>query len=195
MLDRITRRLTYANVMATAALFVALGGSAFAAAKITGKDIKDGTITGADIKDGSLLRADFRSGQLPRGQQGAAGVAGAAGAPGAPGAPGAQGAQGIPGGALALAHITLTGAVDAAHSTNIAGGNVAHPNNGRYCISGLAFTPQSAAVTVGAGGTGFVARTSVGALALGCPAGTQVEIVTADINNVLADSDLWVVLN
>ena len=39
-------RLSYANVMATIAVFVALGGSSYAAVKITGKDIKDESITG-----------------------------------------------------------------------------------------------------------------------------------------------------
>ena len=189
MLNRITRRLTYANVMATAALFVALGGSAFAAAKITGKDIKDGTITGADIKNGSLLRADFKSGQLPRGAQGAAGASGPSGPVGATGATGAAGT------AVAFAHISLNGTVDSAHSVNFATASVSHPSPGRYCVSGLNFTPQAAGVNVGATGTGFAARVNVGAVALGCPAGTQVEIVVADVNNVFADSDLWVVLN
>ena len=36
------RRLTYSNVMATIAVFIALGGSSYAAVKITGKNVKDG---------------------------------------------------------------------------------------------------------------------------------------------------------
>jgi hypothetical protein len=199
MLNRITRRLTYANVMATVALFVALGGSAFAAAKITGKDIKDGSITAADIKNGSLLRADFKPGQLGRGAPGPAGVSGAAGPSGAPGAPGAPGVPGIPGGAIAFAHLNADGTVDAARSSNVASANVAHPNNGRYCLSGLGFTPQNALVTIGANagatGGGFIARVNLGPPALGCPPATQVEIVVANLANVTADNDLWVVLN
>ncbi len=75
MLTRLTSRLSYANVVATLALFLALGGTSYAALTITGKnvkngslsggDIKDGSITAKDIKNGSLLEKDFKSGQLP----------------------------------------------------------------------------------------------------------------------------------
>jgi uncharacterized protein YjbI with pentapeptide repeats len=71
-----TPRPTYANVTATLALFVALGGSAYAAATVTGRDVRNGTLTGSDVKNNSLrgadirnrsLRAaDFRAGALPR---------------------------------------------------------------------------------------------------------------------------------
>lgn len=47
-------RLTYANVTATLALFVALGGSSYAAFKISGRDIAAHTITGRNIKANSL---------------------------------------------------------------------------------------------------------------------------------------------
>ena len=70
-------RVTYANVTATLALFVALGGSSYAAIKITGRDVKDDSLTGRDVrsltsrdvKDGTLRRADFRPGQLPEGEK------------------------------------------------------------------------------------------------------------------------------
>lgn len=88
-------RLTYANVMATIAVFVALGGSSYAALTITGKQVKNNSLTGKDIKNlksadvanRSLLAQDFATGQLPRGEQGLTGPAGTPGAPGAPGAP------------------------------------------------------------------------------------------------------------
>ena len=72
-----TRSPTYANVAATLALFVALGGSAYAAATVSGRDVRNGTLTGADVKnnslrgadvrDRSLRAADFRSGDVPAG--------------------------------------------------------------------------------------------------------------------------------
>ena len=37
MIEAIKQRLTYANVMATVAVFIALGGSSYAALSITGK--------------------------------------------------------------------------------------------------------------------------------------------------------------
>jgi hypothetical protein len=96
------RRLTYANVVSTLALVVAVsGGTAFAASKlITGKQIAKGTITAANIKSHSLLSSNFKKGQIPAGPRGKTGSQGAAGTPGGAGAPGsaiAYGSLGING--------------------------------------------------------------------------------------------------
>jgi hypothetical protein len=87
VLAKFRTRLTYANVVATLALFVALGGSSYAAVKITGKNVKDSSLTGKDIKNSSLttsdvknrslLAKDFKSGQLPSGPKGDKGDTGA----------------------------------------------------------------------------------------------------------------------
>jgi len=101
-------RLTYANVMSTAAVFVTLGGSATAAVIITGKQVKNGSLTAADlhrstltgkqIKDHSLTAADLAKGlTLGTGDGGTAGAGGAAGSPGAKDDPGAKGEPGTPG--------------------------------------------------------------------------------------------------
>jgi hypothetical protein len=58
VLAKIRCRLSYANVVATVALFAALGGTAVAAATITGKDVKDDSLSGADVKDESLGSKD-----------------------------------------------------------------------------------------------------------------------------------------
>jgi hypothetical protein len=42
MRDRMRRRLTYANVMSTIAVFAVLGGTSYAAITITGAQVKDG---------------------------------------------------------------------------------------------------------------------------------------------------------
>jgi hypothetical protein len=57
-------RLTYANVVATLALFVALGGSSYAALKISGTQIKAHTITGKNIKRNSLGRRQIKESSL-----------------------------------------------------------------------------------------------------------------------------------
>jgi hypothetical protein len=90
--------LTYANVMATVAVFVALGGSSYAAIKVTGRNVKDSSLTGkdvknsslttSDVKNASLLAVDFKSGQLPVGGRGPAGPQGLRGEPGDDGDPG-----------------------------------------------------------------------------------------------------------
>src|SRR5215207_10925370 len=100
-------RLSYANLVATLALFVALGGSSYAALKITGRQVQDGTIRTADlrnndvrskdIRDRSLLRKDFKPGQLPGGLGGTPGPTGPTGAAGPTGPKGATGAQGASG--------------------------------------------------------------------------------------------------
>ena len=47
-------------VVALAALFVALGGSAYAAIVVTGKNIRNSTVEGGDIKNGSLASRDMK---------------------------------------------------------------------------------------------------------------------------------------
>jgi hypothetical protein len=47
-------RLTYANVMATIAVFIALGGSAYAVSKIDGSNIRNRSLTGKEFKTNSL---------------------------------------------------------------------------------------------------------------------------------------------
>jgi hypothetical protein len=67
-------RLTYANVVATLALFVALGGSSYAALKISGSEIKAHTITGKNIKRNALGRRQIKESSLsavPRAQNAA----------------------------------------------------------------------------------------------------------------------------
>ena len=65
---RLMRRLTYANVVATLALIIAIGGgSAYAASRlVTGKQIAKGTITGANIKQSTLTSGLFKKGFIPK---------------------------------------------------------------------------------------------------------------------------------
>lgn len=60
MVKRIVSKLSYANVVATIALFVALGGTTIAATKLHGSQIKRGTVTGKQVKSGSIPGADLR---------------------------------------------------------------------------------------------------------------------------------------
>ena len=64
MLARLRRRLSYANVVATLALFIALGGSSYAALTITGQNVRDGSLTGKDIKRNSLTGRQIKEGRL-----------------------------------------------------------------------------------------------------------------------------------
>jgi hypothetical protein len=89
-LKQIRKRLTYANVMSSLAVFLVLGGAtAFAALSknsvgpqqlkknaVTAAKIKNEAVTGTKIKKGSLLSTAFASGQLPAGPKGDTGPKG-----------------------------------------------------------------------------------------------------------------------
>ncbi|MCW2834862.1 MAG: hypothetical protein JWN68_2815 [Nocardioides sp.] len=61
-----TRRIRAVHVVAAGAIVVAMGGSATAAAVITGKQIKDNTVTSKDIKNGSLQVKDFKASEATK---------------------------------------------------------------------------------------------------------------------------------
>ena len=65
----IRSKLTYANVMATVAVFIALGGTAYAATQLKKnsvgtKQIKNQAVTAAKIKNGAITGAQVQSGSL-----------------------------------------------------------------------------------------------------------------------------------
>lgn len=57
MIKKIVARLSYANVISTLALFLALGGTAYAAATIGSGAIIDNSIRSQDIRDGAGVRS------------------------------------------------------------------------------------------------------------------------------------------
>jgi len=69
---RLRSRLTYANVMATMAMFVALGGSSYAAITITAKNVKNRSLTGREFKSNSIggkAIKESRLGAVPNAQR------------------------------------------------------------------------------------------------------------------------------
>lgn len=76
-----------AMIVALIALFVSLGGAAFAAGilpknSVGSKQLKKNSVTSVKVKDASLKAADFAAGQLPAGAKGATGATGPKGATG-----------------------------------------------------------------------------------------------------------------
>ena len=62
-MSALTRRVprpSAALVVAVIALFMALGGTSYAALKITGKNVENSTLTGADVKNKSLEEKELR---------------------------------------------------------------------------------------------------------------------------------------
>lgn len=80
MLGNLTRFFRR-NSIALAALFIALGGTSYAAVtlqkdSVGSKQIKNNAVRSAEVKDRSLLARDFKKGELPQGAQGLQGPQG-----------------------------------------------------------------------------------------------------------------------
>jgi hypothetical protein len=174
--------LSYANVVATIALFVALGGGAYAAITLPKNSvgtaqIKPNSINGSKVIDGSLTGKDF-AGDLgpgsagPSGPAGPAGPAGAAGAAGAAGSPGTPGAAGLNGAAIAI-RARSTAMVE----TPTDGSEITVPLSGNEWTQGageldlgpfgdFTFTSPNASSCGGPGGVGLTWTIEVGGKAL-----------------------------
>ncbi|MDX6586664.1 MAG: hypothetical protein QOI31_1137 [Solirubrobacterales bacterium] len=78
-MEHLRQKLTYSRVVSTLALFVALGGTAYAAVElqrddvrskhikngqVKGEDLADNSVTSPKVANGSLLGEDFAAGQL-----------------------------------------------------------------------------------------------------------------------------------
>jgi hypothetical protein len=99
MLAKLRSGLTFANVTALTALFLALCGGAYALTlpknsvgtkqlkrhAVTGPKIKRNAVTSSKVKFHSLLAEDFKPGELPTGGSGPQGERGLQGDPGMPG--------------------------------------------------------------------------------------------------------------
>ena len=71
----IRKHMTAGNVIAVAALFLALAGTGYAALKLPRnsvgtKQLKNGAVTAKKVKPHSLLASNFKAGQVPAGAQG-----------------------------------------------------------------------------------------------------------------------------
>ena len=64
MSRRLTRRLTYSNVIATMALFMALGGVGYAAATVDSSSIVNNSVRGKDIHQRTIRGGDVRNNGL-----------------------------------------------------------------------------------------------------------------------------------
>ena len=84
LVSRLKERLSFASVVSLLAVFVALGGSAYAAGvlpvnSVGTPQLKGSSVTSGKVKDGTLKAVDFARNQLRAGPDGAAGPAGPAG--------------------------------------------------------------------------------------------------------------------
>jgi hypothetical protein len=118
-MKRISAKLSYANVMATFAVFLALGGAAYAATKLPKNSV--GTM---QIKKGAVTPPKLSK----------AAKATLTGATGSQGPKGEKGLTGEAGSALAYARIEANGTLDTAHSKNITSSSLSSIT-GVYCVT------------------------------------------------------------
>ena len=137
----------YANVVATLALFLSLGGGAYAAVTVTGRNVANGTLTGKDVRNQTIRSADvsglrisdFAPGQLPAGPKGDKGDRGDAGPP-APSGPGARvrltARQSFPNGVATVVALNDV-EFDSAGAFDDGGDRLVAPREGVYVINAL----------------------------------------------------------
>ena len=163
MFSAVRSKLTYAHVVATLALFVALGGSSYAAISLSKNSVKSrhiakgqvkrsdlgkNAVTSPKVRDFSLLASDFARGQIPsgakgeQGEQGLQGLQGLQGEPGADGAPGTARAFGrvgiLCGGSPAFCPITRNKGI--AYAVRV--------GTGTYCVGVNGITPADSVAIV-----------------------------------------------
>jgi hypothetical protein len=192
---RILSSMSYANVTATVALFLALGGGGAVA-------IASSTTSHQARHANASTNRGPRGPRGPRGFRGAKGNTGPAGLKGAPGATGAPGAPGLAGSAVGFADIAPDGTMT--HSKNVQ--LVSHlAGSGVFCLKLTAGTPQNVTAMIDNSGadprSAFVAGTiNASAVAGGCPTGSQIEVATGDIgipasNGDFSDKGFFVTIN
>jgi hypothetical protein len=164
---KLRQQLTYANVVSSIALFVVLGGGAYAAAtlpknSVGSTQIKANAVTSSKVKDGSLLSKDFKPGQLVAGASGPTGPKGDTGLKGDTGPKGDTGADFTADTTLASGK-TLTGQWNVwgtATGGSYLGNAVSYrlplaatpAANSAYYITGTAYTTQCPGVGQAASG-------------------------------------------
>jgi hypothetical protein len=215
---QIRKRITYANVMSSIAVFLVLGGaSAYAAKKIGSNEIKGNSITTGKIKKEAVATAKIKKEAVKTSKIANNAVASAKLAdnavitakiandavtgekvkesslsevPKAALAVSAESAQ-----PQAFGAVNSSGIVDSAISKGLSTANVTHPKTGVFCVTAAQFTARGGQATPIFGGTdGTTANLTVGGTS-DCPApSVQVQTFTTGAAPAPADIGFNVVL-
>jgi len=214
---QIRKRLTYANVMSSIAVFLVLGGAtAFAAKKIgsnqlqgnsvkTGKIVKEAVttskikknaVTTAKIADNAVTTAKLADNAVTTNKIASDAVTGdkvkestLTEVPKAAIAVIAESAQ-----PQVFATVNSLGIVDPALSKGLSSANVTHPKTGVYCVTAPSFSARGGQATPIFGGTaGITADLTVGGPDCSIPA-VEVQTYTTGTTPALADNGFNVVL-
>jgi hypothetical protein len=184
---RIKVSLTFSNVVAVIALFLALGGSVYAAGKLNGKTIKRNSVPGNRLKADSVTGRQINEGTLSA----VPNATNAANAVNATNAMSAASAQPV-----AFAHVSEDGTLDPARSKNV--GSATREGEGVYCLSGVPFTPRGVQVTVDAvGSSSQFAQVGITGSPADCPADPNVQVFVDTFipdTGFLSDAPFYVVI-
>jgi len=181
------------NAVAYLALFVALGGTSFAAAAvITGKNVKNGSLTGKDVKNSSLTGGDVKNESLtPKDFNGSVqGPKGDTGPQGPKGDTGARGLPGADGAARAYGYVTGAGNVNAEQSKGIAA--VARIDAGLYCVWLAPSVDVSKVVAIATRPSGQSSTdvvSAAGGLCGNAERGAGIQVEVHDLADTLVDGD------
>jgi hypothetical protein len=174
--QRIRKRLSYANVMSSIAVFLVLGGGgAYAAKKIGSNELEAGAVTTTTIKRSAVTRAKIKAKAINTAKIAKGAVTYARLADGAVSieklAPGfiAPTAEKLSHAAsISSAGVVLGGSI------GISQANVTHPSTGFYCFSGLTPAPVGGVATVDYAQAGKNVTIQLGTgQGPVCPVGTQ----------------------
>jgi hypothetical protein len=162
---QVRKRITYANIMSSIAVFLVLGGgAAYAAQKIGSNEIKGNSITTGKIKKEAVTASKIKDGSVTTSKIAKDAVTGdkvnestLGQVPSAATAANANALGGKPATAYAASSVLRTvsveanGTVVAAKSDGIAQANVSRVGTGFYCIKGLSPKPVTSVASIGFG--------------------------------------------
>jgi hypothetical protein len=172
-MKQVRKRLTYANVMSSLAVFLILGGATAIAAKkqtqkigtaqikasaittgkiknaaVDGTKLRDGAVSTSKIVDGAVTNSKLADGSVTTSKIANDSVNGDKVVESTLAeVPSANSAN-----PAVFAHVNSNGIVDAANSKGVTSPNVSKPAIGTYCVTVPSFAPRGAQVTPGSSG-------------------------------------------
>jgi hypothetical protein len=174
------RRPSPSMLVAVLALFVALGGTVYAASSINGKTIKKNSLPGNRIKKKTATGDRLKNNTITGTQVNESSLGKVPTAALADKATTADTATtALSANPPAYAHILPNGSVDSGDALNISNANVSHPEEGVYCLSGLSVKPHVVLTEVDSGdGPGVTESSVLMSNFIVCPPSANAEIVT-----------------
>lgn len=180
---QIRKRLTYANVMSSLAVFLVLGGAtAVAAKKIGSNQLKGNSVTTAKIKRSAVTTSKIKKNAVTTARIAKGAVKGGKLADGSVSAPKLAAGFVAPAAEKLSRYANVSsGSTVLAGTVGVAQANLTHPKPGFYCLSGLTPAPVGGVATIDYSESGKTVslQFDIGTTEA-CPAGTQAFVNARD---------------